>query len=257
MNHTRRVPIPGHFFIGYLFCPLCLVIVLGCGSKSEEKSVVPPPDPPAKTETDSSTTDPPGAIVLPEGGIPAEDGDTPAEDPEGKSDNQGLQLPDKPIEPDPDKASDTAKAKVEIASWQDIEKRATTTKRITVVDVWSTVCAPCIKEFPGLVELHKTQGEKIQCISVDVDFDGRKNRPPKYYEPAIVGFLTKQGADFTNFICSTPSDEVFETLDIVSIPAVLIYDADGKLIKRFIDADETAGFTYEKDIVPFLEGLSG
>ena len=36
-----------------------------------------------------------------------------------------------------------------------------------------------------------------------------------------------------------------------------VYDKDGKLVKRFIDADDTAGFSYEKDIIPFVTKLAG
>jgi hypothetical protein len=88
-----------------------------------------------------------------------------------------------------------------------------------------------------------------------VDFDGRKTRPPESYEPKVTEFLSKVEADFDNFIVQTPSDEVFEAIGIGSIPAVLVFDADGKLAKLFSDVGETAGFTYDADIVPLVEKL--
>ena len=39
--------------------------------------------------------------------------------------------------------------------------------KVVVMDAWSTFCEPCIKEFPGLVKLHKQYGpDKVACISL-------------------------------------------------------------------------------------------
>jgi thiol-disulfide isomerase/thioredoxin len=218
----------------------------GCGSKSEETQVVTPPAINEGQASNSTTSDsPPGELELPPGEIPAPD-------PPQETTGGGLELPEGPITP-----PETDSAKVQYAEWEEIEKVATSSGRVTVVDVWSTVCAPCLKEFPGLVKLHQQHGDAIQCISVDVDFDGRKSRPPESYEEKIVGFLSSVGATFPNYISRTPSDDVLDALDVVSIPTVLIYDAQGKLVKQFVDADETAGFSYEKDIIPFVTKLAG
>ncbi len=226
---------------------ICLLVsaLTGCGSKSDVPGVVTPAtndQPESTTNASTASSDAPGEIELPAVDIPAAE---PAQD----ANSAGLELPEGPIKPE--------SAKVQYASWEEIEKFAKSTGRVTVVDLWSTVCAPCIKEFPGLVKLHTEHGDAIQCISVSVDYDGRKSRPPEWYEETVVGFLTSQAARFPNYISQTPSDEIFETLDVVSIPAVLIFDAEGKLVKRFIDADETAGFSYEQDIIPLVTKLAG
>lgn len=155
----------------------------------------------------------------------------------------------------PVEASDQ-KIEVQFADWDTIAAKAKSTGKVTVIDLWSLSCEPCLKEFPGLVRLHQTYGDKVQCIAANVDFDGRKRRPPEYYREAVEAFLTSVDAGgFTSYICGTPSDEVFEATDIISIPTVLIYDADGKQIHKFVDAGETIGFTYEKDIEPLVEKL--
>ena len=72
-------------------------------------------------------------------------------------------------------------------------------------------------------------------------------------------FLKKENASFTNILCTTESDKVFEALELSSIPAVYVYDAEGKLAQRFddsmLDDGEEEAFTYEKDINPFLKSL--
>jgi hypothetical protein len=69
----------------------------------------------------------------------------------------------------------------------------------------------------------------------------------------VLAFLEKQKATFANVLSSTPDSDLYEKLDIPSIPAVFVYDRDGKLAKRF--GGGQGDFTYEKDITPFVEQL--
>lgn len=234
--------------VGLIICLLLTHCLGGCGSKSDGPSVVTPPPSEQQKATplgSHSTDDAPGKLVLPEGDLPHQ----PATDQPGG----GLELPDDATHSD----AGNDKASIQYATWDEIEKFATSTGRVTVVDIWSTVCAPCLKEFPGLVKLHTEHGDRIQCVSVDVDYDGRKSKPPESYEEAIVAVLTSFGATFPNYVSKTPSEDIFLKLNVVSIPAVLIFDKEGKLVKRFIDADDTAGFSYEKDIIPLVTKLAG
>lgn len=144
---------------------------------------------------------------------------------------------------------------IKMASWDEVQKIASSTGKVTVLDVWSTVCAPCIKELPGLVKLQKEYEEQVRCMTVDIDFDGRKSKPPATYEEDVATILKSIGAVFPNFISTTPSDDVYAAAQIDSIPAVFVFDADGKLVKKFVDAGAEAGFGYEKDVAPFVKSL--
>lgn len=238
-----------------------LVTLLGCGrSESPGSAVVPPPVPDAgesgdPNNTDLSDSDPPGGIELPEGSIP-----TPAEQDAPKSKGiempAGAETPTNTLTDPPNNAG--AQPKVKYGTWEEIQKVATTSGRITVVDLWSLACEPCLKEFPGLVQLHRTLGSSVQCIAVDIDFDGRQSRPPEYYEQQVIAFLGSVGAaDFPTYISRTPSDDIYAATKLASIPAVLVYDADGEIVKVFEDAGDTVGFTYEKDVIPTVKKLAG
>ena len=144
---------------------------------------------------------------------------------------------------------------IEYAKWEKVREKAGKTGKVTVVDVWSLACGPCLKEFPNLVAMQNRFGDKVVAIGANVDFDGRKTRPPESYEPKVTQFLSSVEAEFTNYIVQTPSDEVFEAIGIGSIPAVIVFNEDGKVVKLFSDVGETAGFTYEADIVPLVEKL--
>lgn len=169
-----------------------------------------------------------------------------------KAGGGGFEMPDQSSAAQP---SAQPSVQLQFASWKVIETNAKSTGKITVVDLWSTVCAPCVKEFPGLVRLSKAMPNEVACIGVSVDYDGRKTRPPESYSEKVSAFLSAVDADFDNYLCNTPSDDVFSQVGLPSIPAVLIYDAKGNLIKQFVDAGDTIGFSYEADIVPFVEKM--
>lgn len=149
--------------------------------------------------------------------------------------------------------AEAAKVNLRAASWDDVKAEIAKSDRLTIVDVWSLACEPCLKEFPGLVKIDRELGKSVRCIAVNTDFDGRRTRPAESYRQRVEAFLQSTQATFPNFLSTTASDEVFDELDIQSIPAVLIYDAQGKLIRKFVDAGADAGFTYEDHIVPFIK----
>lgn len=124
--------------------------------------------------------------------------------------------------------------------------------KVVVVDCWSTWCDPCIKEFPGLVKLHKKySAKKVACVSLSVDFDGA-GKPESQLGP-VLEFLQKQGATFDNVMAADP-DDVYKQLEIPAPPAVLVYDTQGKLAKMFHVSTTKRDFTYD-DVGQFVDEL--
>jgi thiol-disulfide isomerase/thioredoxin len=133
------------------------------------------------------------------------------------------------------KADDKPKVTVEIGGWQQTLKRVASHKgKIVVLDAWSTSCEPCKKEFPNLVALHrKYEAKGVVCMTINSDYIGARNKPPEYYRERVLKFLEKHEATFENFMSNTPSDELYEQMDLASIPAVWVFGREGKLVKRF------------------------
>ena len=155
---------------------------------------------------------------------------------------------------------DDPEVKLTAGTWKDVEALvAKNPGRIVVVDVWSMSCLPCMTEFPHLVEMHRKHGAKVICISFNVDYVGIKSRPAASYEKKVEVFLQKHKATCTNILSTMPSDEVFQSLELSSIPAAYVYGTDGKLLKRFDDSllvdGKDEAFTYKDDINPFVEKL--
>jgi hypothetical protein len=118
----------------------------------------------------------------------------------------------------------------------------------------------CEREFPQLVQLHREHSDNVACVSLNIDYDGSPNSPPESYRKSVLEFLTKYEAEFQNVVCADSSEVLYDKLDLGSIPAVLVYNQQGELSKRF-DNDQqeygSEGFTYQKHVIPFVEGLLG
>lgn len=129
--------------------------------------------------------------------------------------------------------------------------------KVVVVDVWSTSCAPCMREFPHLVTLSRTDADKLACISLNVDYIGLKSKPPESYIAKVQEFLQQQRADqITNLLSASTDEAVLGEFQLVSIPAILIYAADGTLQHALTDANTgDDGLSYEGDVIPKVTAL--
>ena len=144
-------------------------------------------------------------------------------------------------------------------SWDEIQQSIAAHKgKVVVLDLWSTWCEPCVREFPNLVTLQRAHPVDVVCLGFNLDYSGAAGETPESFRGAVGEFLTRQGASFENVISSDAADDVFQRLNLGSIPAVLVYGPDGQLTKRF-DNDDVLygdeGFTYDKHIVPWVEQL--
>lgn len=273
-------------FVPFFACVAMTVVLSACGGSGESESTPAETTGDGSVPTDSSmmendaggsggagTSADRDSNSTPAGGFELPPGDLP--DPEGldgqeESGPGGLQLPSE-FDPSADTQSSSGgdsagsnvasnagadgEVTIQFASWDEVRREATETGKVTVVDLWSLACGPCLKEYPNLVALQKRFPSRVRAIGANVDFDGRRTRPPKSYEPRVREFLDSVDAAFVNFIVRTPSNEVYDSVGIGSIPTVLVFDPQGELVRRFVDVGETAGFTYQADIIPLVEQL--
>lgn len=152
----------------------------------------------------------------------------------------------------PDAASDPAAAdaqvKLQMLDWDAFQRLPARHRgKVVVLDCWSTSCEPCIREFPNLVALNeKHSRDDLACISLSFDYEGIGR--PEDQHSRVLAFLQKQRATFDNVLSRVESDELYAKMEIPSIPAVFVYDRDGRLHRRFDNrhASRNGGpFTYE------------
>ena len=138
---------------------------------------------------------------------------------------------------------------VDVVDHAEIVKRIESHRgQVVVLDCWSTSCPPCIKEFPGLVDLKKDYGDTVACLSLSFDYEGLG--VPEDVLPPVKTFLEKVSAgDIEYLLNRVEADALYKKKHITSVPVVMVWDRNGTLIQQFDDEYVSEkirkSFTYE------------
>ncbi len=108
--------------------------------------------------------------------------------------------------------------------------------KAVLVNVWATWCAPCIEEFPYLVELQQKYQDQLQVVFVSADFPAQRNR--------ALEFLRDQNVDWTTYFKTGKDQPFIEALSDQwsgALPFTKVLDKQGKLVGSW-----EQGAEYEK-----------
>lgn len=109
-------------------------------------------------------------------------------------------------------------------------------EKAVLVNVWATWCAPCIEEFPYIVELQRAYEEELKVIFVSADFPDNKDRAK--------AFLEEQGVDWTTYFKTGKDGPFIEALSgswSGALPFTKIINKQGQVV-----ASWEQGAEYEK-----------
>ena len=153
------------------------------------------------------------------------------------------------VGPEVDAQTSAPKVELKVLKYPDLGKAIRSLKgKVVVVDIWANWCGPCKKEFPHLVALHgKYAADGLVCVSVSMD-------PATTHEDALK-FLSGKKASFANYRLDEETNFAFDRWDINGIPAVFVFQRDGRRAMKFNNVDPDKPFGYEKDIEPLVRKL--
>ena len=125
--------------------------------------------------------------------------------------------------------------------------------KLRLFNVWSTTCAPCVREMPDLTRIaRKFSRREFELITISLDLTKDKERAETFLSKHRAVMSSKQlrsvkaeGRETNNYLYSGASvDELIEALDLEwpgPAPFTILVNDDGKVIYRkvgLVDADE-------------------
>lgn len=116
-------------------------------------------------------------------------------------------------------------AKLDAAGIKDLVKNSS--DKLRLINVWATWCAPCVAEYPDLVELQRWYGARdFEFVSISAD------RPDQ--ESKALAFLKKVPSPITNYLFDgTDNYQLIEAIDPDwngALPYTLLVEPGGKKV---------------------------
>ena len=109
--------------------------------------------------------------------------------------------------------------------------------RILIINFWATWCGPCVKEFPGLMNLRQGFSEDdLQIVGISLDYSMKP----------VENFVKQHKVNFPIFL---DDESISSMLSLKSIPRTLIYNRAGEKILDHL------GFISEESFQHIVERL--
>lgn len=95
--------------------------------------------------------------------------------------------------------------------------RANPTDKFRLINIWSTTCAPCVEEFPGLVSVARRMGMRpFELVTISTDLPEDKTKAEAFLKkrhaglpPHLKSGLENEGRTTNSYLYTEPSMESF------------------------------------------------
>ena len=118
------------------------------------------------------------------------------------------------------------------------------TKKLRLINVWATWCAPCVQEFPGLVSVsHRFANRDFEVITISVDDPKNEAKVKQFLDKQhatvpnrVQRSVKAEGRRTNNYLFTGASmDALMQAIDPASpgpVPYTVVIAPGGKIIYR-------------------------
>ncbi|MBQ7636969.1 MAG: redoxin family protein [Lachnospiraceae bacterium] len=118
---------------------------------------------------------------------------------------------------------------------------------VTVINVWSITCGPCIREMPAIAEFQKNLDDNVQLITYCIDGN--------HYPDEAKRILSDSGFEGITLLSGDGDMETF-TEEIQYVPTTIFVDNKGNIVgEAIIGAYQDLERRYQKSIDDALKTL--
>lgn len=117
--------------------------------------------------------------------------------------------------------------------------------KVTLIDFWGTWCTPCIDAIPGLVEIHRQYGDRINILSIATD----KSQDQDKLKTLIKRHRMAWMHIWTDYDLPK-AQRLYSRFEVDVFPTVILLDTNATEIARF-----NAGFFLESRVKERLAQL--
>lgn len=115
---------------------------------------------------------------------------------------------------------------------------------ITLLHFWASWCAPCIDEFPHLMEMTEIMKDKVTLIAISLD------ESPEEYEAFLSSLKVKLSEHF--IVLRDKDDSYAKLLGTEKLPETYVLDRNKKLVRKVPTAEKWAS----PQVIEFLNYVS-
>lgn len=139
---------------------------------------------------------------------------------------------------------------------------ANPTKKLRIVNFWSTSCGPCVAEFPALVDTYRRfQNRPVELVTISLDPVKEKAVVEKFLKsrhvalsPRAERMVKDEGRLTNNYLFVGNPDDLAEAFDPTwtgALPLTLLVEPGGKVVWRH--GDEVDALELRRAIVKWLD----